>query len=110
MIGARGARAPQDLDAEGDQKLCNGSLGVVGPPPTSEESQLALEAKLGELDQAVEQLREQMAAGGADDAVKEALLARVDYYESYRTRLQAWVRNDPSAGGEALRVGGCLVP
>ena len=39
-----------DLDAEGDQKLCNGSLGVVSSPPTHEEVRLALEAKMNELD------------------------------------------------------------
>jgi hypothetical protein len=39
-----------DLDAEGENKLCNGSLGVVGAMPTPEEVHLALEAKLGELD------------------------------------------------------------
>ena len=26
-----------DLDAEGEQKLCNGSLGLVGPPPPPHE-------------------------------------------------------------------------
>ena len=36
----------QDLDSEGDQKLCNGSLGMVGAPPTMEECHLALEAKV----------------------------------------------------------------
>ena len=96
-----------DLDAEGDQKLCNGSLGIVGAPPTSEEVVYALEAKMGELDQAIMQLMEQISAAGAEEAAREALEARVTYYESYRSRLQRWVQNDPSAGGDSLRHGGC---
>ena len=35
------------------------------------------------------------------------LLGRVKYHESYRTKLRLWVGNDPSAGGDALRHGGC---
>jgi len=96
-----------DLDAEGEQKLCNGSLGLVGGEPTREEVAQALEAKLADLDQTVEGLREQASAAGAEEAAREALLGRVAYYDSYRTRLFKWVSNDPSGGGESLRHGGC---
>ena len=62
---------------------------------------------MGELDAQIEQLREQMAAGGAEDAAHDALLSRIAYNETYRQKLHRWVVNDPSEGAEALRAGGC---
>ena len=97
-----------DLDSEGDQKLCNGSLGVVTTPPSQEEVVLALETKLGELDQMCEELRGMMQAAGSDDAVREEMQSRILYYENYRNRLHTWVANDPSfGGGKGLMNGGC---
>ena len=96
-----------DLDSEGEQKLCNGSLGVVVAPPTHEEVVMTLEAKMGELDMQVEQLREQAHAAGAEEAARDAILSRVAYVDNYRTRLHRWVGNDPSYNGESLRHGGC---
>lgn len=100
-----------DLDADADQKLCNGSLGAIGPMPTAEEVRQALEAKLAELDQQVEVLREQVPAATDSEASRESLMSRIAYYDLYRVRLQRWVANDPAAeggsGGEALRAGGC---
>ena len=131
-----------DLEAEGDQKLCNGSLGLVGPlpscdevraadctpiarglhadctqtarrlhalseqirsmgvrsprrAPVSKQVRLAVEARLGEIDQQLEVLHEQ--SRGADtDRSREQLLGRLRYMSTYRQRLHRWVANDPS--------------
>ena len=48
-----------DLEAEGDQKLCNGSLGLVGPPPPLDEVLAAVEAKLHDLAEKQQQVRQQ---------------------------------------------------
>ena len=70
---------------------------------------LALEAKLNELDQQQELMKEQ-AHAAADDRSREQLLSRAGYYEVYRAKLQRWVGNDPAsegAYGENRRAGGC---
>ena len=68
---------------------------------------MTLEAKMGELDMQVEQLHEQASAAAQDDATRESLQARIQYYDNYRQKLQRWVHNDPSAGGMMLNHGGC---
>ena len=72
-----------DLESEGDQKLCNGSLGVVLAPPSREEVRLTLEAKMAELDQQVEQMREQAAAASDDEATRESLQVCTPGHHTY---------------------------
>ena len=56
---------------------------------------MAVEARLGEIDQQLELLREQ--SRGADtDRSREQLLGRIHYMGTYRQRLHRWVANDPS--------------
>jgi hypothetical protein len=85
-----------DLDAEAELKLCNGSLGVVGPAPTREEVLAALEAKLGELAQQQAAAEEQQ-QGAHDERAREVLIARSSYYRLFAERLARWVHNDPSS-------------
>lgn len=98
-----------DLDAEGDLKLCNGSLGVVARAPTEEEVRLALEEKLNELDQNVERGAEQLhaATSSSDERTRATIEKRVHYHRIYRAALQVWVRNDRALGDDVARQGGC---
>ena len=95
-----------DLEAEADQKLCNGSLGVVGPHPPQHEVVAALEAKLAELAEKGQAAQEQLDAG-SNERSREMLLGRVRFFELYRSRLGAWVRADRPAGDDVGRDGGC---
>ncbi|KAL1520085.1 hypothetical protein AB1Y20_023560 [Prymnesium parvum] len=94
-----------DLDASSEAKLCNGSLGVVAPPPTDEEVRLALDEKLAALDEIVKAALDQLRA--SDERARAALEKRVAFHRTYRARLQRWMRNDRSRGDHVARDGGC---
>ena len=67
----------------------------VRSPRRSKQVRLAVEARLGEIDQQLEVLHEQ--SRGADtDRSREQLLGRLRYMGTYRQRLHRWVANDPS--------------
>ena len=68
--------------------------GALLSRPT-QQVRMAVEARLGEIDQQLELLREQ--SRGADtDRSREQLLGRIHYMGTYRQRLHRWVANDPS--------------
>lgn len=94
-----------DLEAAGEAKLCNGSLGVVGPFPTEEEVSLALEEKTSELDVAISRLEEQLRSG--DHRSTFSLERRLRVHRLYRARLLGWVRADRRGGDDVAGAGGC---
>ena len=81
-----------DLDADGELKLCNGSLGVVGPPPTPDEVAMALEEKLAELQMGLERVENELRF--AAERNRDALLSRSHFYKLYQQRLMRWVEAD----------------
>ena len=93
-----------DLEAEGPLKLCNGSLGVVGPMPSAEEVAAAVDQKVSELESAEAQASEQAQAARAP---QDQGLERIHYYKIYRSRLRQWVTADRSRGDDVGRNGGC---
>ena len=93
-----------DLEAEGPLKLCNGSLGVVGPMPSAEEVAAAVDQKVSELESAEAQASEQAQAARAP---QDQGLERIHYYKIYRSRLRQWVTADRSRGDDVGRDGGC---
>ena len=94
-----------DLDADGQDKLVNGSLGTFLRPSTNDEAQDALETRVEELNNMIKLLRQRVDEVGRSERSRSLLMERVQQLEQELACLRAWVSAHPN--GRDYSAGGC---
>ena len=92
-----------NLDLDSEQKLCNGSLGVMEALASEEDAKAALEAQIEKVDELIKSLRDQLKKA-SEPRAKDVLKDRILSQAIYRAKLRRWIQNDPR---QIREYGGC---
>lgn len=98
-----------DLDAPGDQKLVNGSLGTMVGLASTAEAEAVVEATLAQVEKELTELRAEEESSDRSARSRSKLVDKISSLEDLLVRLPRWVMNSPQGEGGVrnLQHGGC---
>ena len=96
-----------DLEAKGQEKLVNGSLGTLSTIAKESEALEAVELELEELEKRIKALLEKTEEPDRSERSRSLLMDRITMLRELKRNLRAWVANEERGTIADGRVGGC---